>query len=114
MKCLTTNYDNYLKCYFDVSQLEPRSIAFASEDPEFRDKIYLSKKDAYIELGGITFPEEFTKIYKECGFTFDEEKKEWVGGNYKEVKAKAQEPLPGLPKGLRGVGKVGLISLIYG
>ena len=38
--------DDRLKFYFDVSQLEPRSAAYLSEDHEFRDNIYEKNKDA--------------------------------------------------------------------
>lgn len=97
-----------------VSQLEPRSIAYITEDTEFRDKIYEANKDAYISLGALTYPDKMAKIFEQCGFHYDETQKEWVGGNYKQVKELAQQPLPGLPKGIRGLGKVGLISIIYG
>ena len=118
MKCLKTNYDDYLKCYFDVSQLEPRGAAYFSEEPGFRDAIYESKKDAYIEFSGLAYSEEMRKLYEKAGYSgYNESTGEWeVKGNYKLVKELAQLPRMdlGLPKGLRGLGKVSLISLIYG
>ena len=42
---------------------EPRGIAYFSEDPEFRDNIYEKGKDAYIQLGGISYPDIFEEIY---------------------------------------------------
>lgn len=93
-----------------------RSVAYASEDKEFRDNIYEKGLDAYISLGAIAYPDKMNEIFKECGYDdYDEETKEWkIKGDYGAVKELAQKPLPGLPKGLRGIGKVGLISLIYG
>ena len=100
------------------AQLEPRGAAYLSEEPGFRDAIYEAKKDAYIEFAGLAFPEEMKKLYEKAGYSdYDENTKEWkVKGNYKEVKALAQLPRLdlGLPKGLRGLGKNSLISLIYG
>lgn len=115
MKCLTTNYDDYLKCYFDVSQLEPRSIAYFSEDKAFRDDIYNANLDAYIQLGGLAYPEEMRKLYEKAGYSeYNESTGEWkVKGNYKKVKELAQLPRLdlGLPKGLRGLGYK-LVNLI--
>lgn len=45
-----------IKTYFDVSQMEPRSICYISNDPVFKD-IYDSGKDAYMELAKITWPD---------------------------------------------------------
>ena len=101
-----------------VSQLEPRSIAYFSEAKEFRDDIYNANLDAYIQLGGLAYPEEMRKLYEKAGYSgYNESTGEWeVKGNYKLVKELAQLPRMdlGLPKGLRGLGKVGLISIIYG
>lgn len=83
-----------------------RTVAYVSEDPEFRDKIYEKGKDAYISLGEVSYPDKMAEIYKEAGFSdYDEETKEYkVQGDYKKVKALAQQPLPGLPSGIRGIG----------
>ena len=79
---------------------EPRGIAYFSEDPEFRDNIYEKGKDAYIQLGGISYPDIFEGIYKECGFHYDENEKDWVGGDKKKLKQIATD------RGLRKIGKI--------
>jgi len=55
MKCLIVE-PGRIKTYFDVSQMEPRSICYISHDPVFMD-IYNSGKDAYMELAKITWPD---------------------------------------------------------
>jgi len=48
--------DGYLGSYFDISQAEPRSIAYLSNDPIFVE-LYESGKDAYRELAKMSYPE---------------------------------------------------------
>jgi len=93
-KCLLDEEER-CHCYFDVSQLEPRSIAYLSGDPEFRGKVYEAGVDAYVSLARLSFPDDYNQILQECN------------GDVAAADKRFR-------KEFRGYGKNSLISIIYG
>lgn len=62
--------DGYISTYFDISQCEPRSIAYQSGDEQFRG-IYENGLDPYMELAKLTWPDLYKSLPK------DKFKEEW-------------------------------------
>lgn len=60
-RCLV-NEDGYISTYFDISQAEPRSVAYFSEDKSFVES-YETGQDPYMVLANITWPEEADQEY---------------------------------------------------
>lgn len=57
MECLDVD-EGRIKTYFDVSQMEPRSLAYICEDANFKGA-YEEGKDAYMELAKVTWAKDY-------------------------------------------------------